>query len=169
MKKVYLYLCAIALILSTVFPYHLFTDGAPEELQVIYPWLSDDMYYSISIYSDRYGVEKNLVFAIIEAESEGKFYATSHKGAIGYMQIMPFHYRGSKERLYNKDLNLMIGCRYFAYCLKEANGDIIESLKNYNAGPASKFYNIPYIKKVINNYMLSLYYEEEKPQVSFRL
>ena len=54
-------------------------------LKIIYPQNYKEI---VSIYAEKYGVEENLIYAVIKAESNFNNNAVSHKGAIGIMQIM---------------------------------------------------------------------------------
>ncbi len=53
--------------------------------RIFYPKLHEEF---VSMYSDEYGVDENLVFAVIKAESNFQEDAVSHKDALGLMQIM---------------------------------------------------------------------------------
>ena len=143
----------LTITVSVIFPYSLFTDGPEKELSAQYPWLGSDLYYHVMLYSHEYSLDPHFVLALINAESEGKRTALSCVGAIGYMQIMPYHMKDNPARLYQPVANISMGCSYLSYCLRLSGGDMIEALKNYNAGPASKFYNMPYIKKIFRCYL----------------
>lgn len=142
-------------ILSFIFPYHLFTDGPSDKLVKQYLWLNSDLYYHIEMQCEIYELDPEFVLALINAESDGKRTATSCVGAIGYMQVMPYHVRCNPSNLYQPMLNIKAGCSYLSYCIRLSSGDLIEALKNYNAGPGSRFYNMPYIKKIMRSYLFS--------------
>jgi len=147
----------LIVLMSIIFPYKLFTDGPSKELKKQYKWMTDDLYFYVDLYSSipKNKLDKDFVFAIIDAESEGSRLATSCVGAISYMQVMPLHYPDNPNALYNPALNIKAGCWFLSYCMRLSKGDMIEALKNYNAGPASSYYNMPYIKKIMHNYMIS--------------
>lgn len=107
-----------------------------------------------------YEVPENLVWAMIEQESRHNHKAVSHKGAIGYMQLMP----GTAKELGvdPKDPfdNLKGGIMYIGKQLKRFDGNIELALAAYNAGPGNvrKFGGVPpfketqkYVKNIVNN------------------
>ncbi len=92
-------------------------------------------------YSYEYGVEPELVLAVIKVESNFKCDVISHRGAIGLMQILPSTagYIAQKVGysceidLKNPDCNVALGCAYIAY-LKQKFQTETEILCAYNAG-----------------------------------
>ena len=54
-------------------------------LRIIYPKTYKEV---VSIYVEEYGVEENLIFAVIKAESNFNSQAVSNRGAVGLMQLM---------------------------------------------------------------------------------
>lgn len=89
----------------------------------------------IRYYCRRYGVDPNLVRAMVEVESGFAVAAVSPKGAAGLMQIMP----GTGRDLGLADAfdganNLEAGIRYMRSLL-DAYGDARLALAAYNAGP----------------------------------
>lgn len=113
-----------------------------------YKWLVPEVYYPIYNEANKYypDITMDDICAIIQAESgsarhnniERMKVAISSSGAIGLMQIMPFHHRGPRTDLYNPTLNIMYGVRYYYWCLKYCRGNKREALRCYNAGPASR-------------------------------
>ena len=105
-------------------------------------------------YSYKYGVDENLIFAIIKAESGFDKNAESKAGAIGLMQIMPVTYEGDMKvplgfdksgKEIHKDVytalrdpqtNITCGTYYFAHWL-DYFGDTETALAAYNAGPGN--------------------------------
>ncbi len=128
----------------------------------------------VESYSQKYNVEKNLVFAIIKAESNFDENAISNKGATGLMQIMPSTANEIAKNIkidYNEidlkkaDTNINIGVKYISILI-EKYGNKEVALAAYNAGTGNidnwiekgiikkdgtDIENIPY--KETNNYV----------------
>lgn len=151
--KVFYIVLLVVIVTQMIYPTVSFINNPPEHLVQRYEWIDNDIYYFVNLYSEQTSLPEELVLAVIQAESEGKRTALSYAGAIGYMQVMPFHYPDNPDKLYETHCNIMMGIHYLSKCYELANGDIIEALKNYNAGPRSKFYNMPYIRKIMKNYL----------------
>jgi len=109
----------------------------------------------IEKYASQYGLDPNLLAAIIMTESGGNPNATSSRGAIGLMQVVG----GS----YDPATNIAQGTKIFADNLRLFNGDVELALAAYNAGPASvsRYQGIPpyletenYVFEVMNRYYL---------------
>ena len=83
-------------------------------LKNIYPIKYEEY---VSKYSEQYSVDKNLIYAIIKAESNFNENAVSNKGATGLMQLMPttaiqlgktINVDCNEENLKNIDININI-------------------------------------------------------------
>jgi len=97
----------------------------------------------ISEVCERYGVDKDLVTAVIARESAGNPHAISPKGAKGLMQLMDGTARDMGVRSSLSPLeNITGGVKYLKSMLNSFNGDESLALASYNAGPgAVKRYN----------------------------
>lgn len=108
----------------------------------------------------RFGVDPNLIRAVILAESRGDHMAVSPKDARGLMQILPSTGRElgvpRAEDLFHPRTNIFVGTQYLAQLLAQAKGDVRQALASYNAGPGvlSDGENVPvetraYIPRVL--------------------
>lgn len=83
-------------------------------------------------------VPLSLALAVIDAESNNEASATSHAGAIGLMQVMPFwaEHCGheSAQALYNEEYNIECGMRILSYALRDNNRNVLLALHEYNGG-----------------------------------
>ena len=135
-------------------------------------------------YSEENGIDPLLTAAIIKAESKFKINGQSKSGAIGLMQLMEetaleeANEIGENisvaERLYNPEISIKIGTKYFSKLQKKYNNYIV-ALAAYNAGignvdswiedriiknDGSDIENVPfketnnYIRKVLRNYKI---------------
>ncbi len=81
------------------------------------------------------GVETALLHAVITAESNYNYRATSPKGARGLMQLMPVTAkRFGVSNMYDPGQNIQGGALYLAYLLKLFNNDFKLAIAAYNAG-----------------------------------
>jgi soluble lytic murein transglycosylase-like protein len=95
------------------------------------------MIYDIALAED---VNPELAFNLIRVESGFRRTAVSSAGAIGYTQIRPSTAKWLDAAVQTRDLfepevNLHLGFRYFRYLLDEYNGDTRLALLAYNRGP----------------------------------
>ena len=90
----------------------------------------------IEKYAQQYGVDQDLVWAVIRQESGFNAHALSPKGAMGLMQLMP----GTAAMLgvadaFDVEQNIAGGIKYLERLLSRFNQDIGLALAAYNAGP----------------------------------
>ena len=114
--------------------------------------------------SEKYGVNQNLVKAVIHAESGYDQNAVSSKGAGGLMQLMPETAKSLKvaDRFNPRD-NVDGGVKYLRFLLDTFRGDVSLAVAAYNAGlnKVAKYGGIPpynetrtYVNRVLS-YMKS--------------
>ena len=119
----------------------MFLDGLRIDTSMIRP---KDIAKSISSwehyvkrYSSKYGVDPDLVRAIIYAESKGDPFVISRKGAQGLMQIMPVtaDFMGISNP-FDPEENIKAGVKYIAWLVRnnEINNEAY-LLWAWNAGP----------------------------------
>ncbi len=96
-----------------------------------------EMRRAITTYSARYGLDANLVYAVIEQESGFHPNAISPKGAQGLMQIMPETQRvfGLREP-FDPVSNIATGTRYLRQLIRKFSNTQL-ALAAYNAGPGA--------------------------------
>lgn len=109
-------------------------------LKKIYPLKYQN---EVEKYSEEYGLDELLVYSIIKAESNFETNITSSSGACGLMQLMENTAKETaqkigleyttKEILYEPEINIMLGTKYFSELLKYYN-NIYLALTAYNAG-----------------------------------
>jgi hypothetical protein len=90
----------------------------------------------IEKYARQYGVDQDLVWAVIRQESGFNAHAVSPKGAMGLMQLMP----GTAAMLgvadaFDMEQNIAGGIKYLERCLSQFNRNVGLALAAYNAGP----------------------------------
>jgi membrane-bound lytic murein transglycosylase B len=126
------------------------------------------IYNAVSTASKKYGVDSNLILAIIKQESDFDANSTSSSGAAGLMQIMPqnFAHVGITDE-YDVDQNINGGTKMLKEYLNQYGGNTELALMAYNGGPgtmqkrgvssAADLYKMPnetqnYVPKVIGYY-----------------
>ncbi len=82
-----------------------------------------------------YQINPNVIALVIQIESCGDAVAVSGAGALGLMQVMPFHFDNG-ENMLNPDTNVRRGMDVFYECLTQfAQFDLGMALACYNGGP----------------------------------
>lgn len=151
-------------------------------LKKIYPTKYSEYVYK---YAREYNVDPILIFAIIKAESNFNPNVVSSSNAIGLMQLMDTTAEEIARKLeitflkgaslYNPELNIQLGTKYFSNLMKEYNNNYLLALTAYNAGignvnrwieqgiikeDGSDIENIPfketnnYVRKIIRDYKI---------------
>lgn len=130
-----LFLIVLLIALSFVFQGHL-------KKQVDYLNYPRRYISEVSSASELYGVEKELIFSIIKAESRFFPYAKSRKNARGLMQLSENTWQYAcrsleldLNKIYEKESNIRAGTWYFSQLLKEFQDEHLAIIA-YNAGPS---------------------------------
>jgi hypothetical protein len=134
-------------------------------LQVEEPVISDiwgpaiqQWEFHIGVLSKEYGLDPDFIAAVIKEESDGDHRATSQKGAVGLMGVMPtgpgMEFRPSADDLANPAINLRWGVAILADVVRQAGGDLYAALAAYSGGWANVENRVPrrYATSVLNNY-----------------
>ncbi len=116
-------------------------EGRQRLLEFMYPEKYSE---EVEKYSDMFGVDKYLVYAVIKTESGFDEKARSNVGAKGLMQIMDetaaecnqkagFGY-DIPDDIYNPEVNISLGCYYLKSLTDSYDGDITLAITAYNGG-----------------------------------
>lgn len=130
------------------------------------------IYNAVEKYSNKYGVDRKLVLAIIKQESNFDPNAESHAGAKGLMQLMDFNSEAyGIKNPFDIEANIEGGVKHLRSYLDMYGGDVKMALMAYNGGPgtmsrrgvtsASDIYKMPqetqnYVPKVMAYYQNGL-------------
>jgi len=152
--RIYLYLSAILYSALATYPTtaydHFFYYP---DFKSNYTWLTPEIYLAATYWSKYYHVPISDILAIIHHESEGNPYARSYTNARGLMQVMPYHWSGDINQLYDINLNIQLGTRYYRWCLDYCKNDKSCAIRCYNAGPyypQSNYKNYNYLYGILN-------------------
>lgn len=100
---------------------------------------------SVNKYSKMYGVEPNMIYAIMLTESGFNKNAVSPGNCIGLMQLSSstFRARNVGTNIYNIDQNIHAGTKHYAGLLGRYRGNSQYALAAYNYGGAKVILNKP--------------------------
>jgi hypothetical protein len=118
--------------------------------------------FLINEYAGRYGVDPELVKAVVRHESGFNPRAVSPKGAEGLMQLMPgtAAFMGVKDS-FDPEQNLAGGIGYLRFCLDRFRHNVPLAVAAYNAGPeqVARYGGIPpfcetqfFVQRVMHSY-----------------
>jgi soluble lytic murein transglycosylase-like protein len=139
------------------------TEKLPEKPVVDAPKpVKMDIPAAITAASDKHGIDADLLYSVIRAESGFNPRALSNKGAQGLMQLMP----GTASQLGVRDAfdtqsNVEGGTRYLRELLDRYHYDLAQALAAYNAGPqrVEQYHGVPpyretraYVARIIREY-----------------
>ena len=96
--------------------------------------------------AQKYGVDADLVFSVITAESNFNPNAVSRRGARGLMQLLPSTaMRLGVRDIFDPGQNIDAGTRYLHELLTLYQGDLVLTVAAYNAGPGAlqKYGRVP--------------------------
>ena len=135
------------------------TSGAEDKARI---------YSAVDKYSEKYGVDKNLVLGIIKQESNFDANVTSSAGAMGVMQLMDFNCESyGITDPFNIEQNVEGGVKHIKEYLDMFDGNVEMALMAYNGGQGTMerrgvkssgdLYKMPvetqnYVPKVMNYY-----------------
>lgn len=98
----------------------------------------EKIYNTVDKYSSEYGVDRNLVLAIIKQESNFNSNAVSSAGAKGLMQLMDFNSEAyGVNNPFDIDENIEAGVKHIKSYLNMYDGNVEMALMAYNAGPGT--------------------------------
>ncbi|NIW46824.1 MAG: transglycosylase SLT domain-containing protein [Gammaproteobacteria bacterium] len=87
----------------------------------------------IEVWGNRYNIDFNLIATVMQIESCGNPNVTSHVGASGLFQVMPYHFAEGEDP-FQPGTNALRGIGYLSSSLKTHNGDVRLALAGYNGG-----------------------------------
>lgn len=109
----------------------------------------------------RYEVDPLLIASVAEAESSFRVDAVSPKGALGLMQVMPYHVEDGVEP-FDPAVNLELGTELLAELSSRYGGRLDLALAAYHAGPGAveRYRGVPpyastqrYVERVLEIYL----------------
>jgi hypothetical protein len=118
----------------------VFSEAEPEEeplpeLQISPVFTQEVEYWAedIGVWALTYELPANLVATVMQIESCGDPSVSSHVGATGLFQVMPFHFEPGEEH-FDPETNAQAGMSFLASLLELSEGNISMALAGYNGG-----------------------------------
>ena len=137
-NKKRLFLLALIAVMALCFTVY---GGAKFALKFFYPTKYEEF---VADYSEEFGVDPYLVFAVIRSESKFKEDAVSRAGAAGLMQLMEktaeecigeLGETAAVEMMITPKINIKLGTYYLSKLLEKYGGDVQLAVAAYNCGP----------------------------------
>ena len=147
--------------------YSFVTNNWVNLIQDISNHYNQDFWFIKDIFdtSQSYDIDPLLMVALIKIESDFIPTALSKKNAYGYCQITPIANEDVDPTLnrYNHRENIILGTRFIAKLLDRFNGNIIQTLRYYNAGSNYDETRLSYSEDIKEEYdMLTSLYVNKK-------
>jgi soluble lytic murein transglycosylase-like protein len=147
---------------SSLFRFHLLLISLLITSQFALAALNPKLIQSIEDAANRSFLDPKLVQAVVAVESNFNSKATSHKGAMGLMQVMPETADSCEvHEPHHAVNNLMGACECLRKLINRYQGNLSLALAAYNAGPSNvdRYKGIPpfpetrsYVKKILDKY-----------------
>jgi len=105
---------------------------------------------TIQAAAQKYGVDANLIKAVMASESGGKPFARSAKNAKGLMQLVDSTAADmGVKNVWNPQQNIFGGAKYLKELIDKFQGNLPSAVASYNAGPSAveKQGGVPAIKE----------------------
>lgn len=105
-----------------------------------------------------YGLDPDLIAAVMNAESNGDHGVVSRVGAVGLMGVMPtgpgLEWRPSAESLIDPEINMSWGVAILAEVIRQSGGDLGAALAAYSGGWDQANRRVPkaYANRVLDEY-----------------
>jgi soluble lytic murein transglycosylase len=133
-------------LIDTYGNYYIFQETSPMQYTVVLDTYTIDIPEFVEKYSNEYGINDELVYAVIKCESNFDKNACSRADAAGLMQLTKETFddirkmlNESSEYTYEKycfdaEINIKFGTKYLQYLMEFFNGDKTAAIAAYNAG-----------------------------------
>jgi soluble lytic murein transglycosylase-like protein len=89
----------------------------------------------IERWAKAYELDPDLLATVMQIESCGHPSISSHAGAQGLFQVMPFHFEAGESTI-DPETNAKRGTKYLKFCVDYTGGDVGLALACYNGGPS---------------------------------